>query len=281
MTDAIISKLQCPICKSELFREGQSLFCRGERRHCYDISKKGYVNLLPPGKMSNAKTGDDSGMIAARRDFLEKGYYDLLSETAAEAVLKVSGEISSFIDAGCGEGHHTLNIAGITKAFAIGFDASKHGANSAAALSRQKGYDNTFFAAANIFDMPVKGSSQNAVFSMFAPVPEAEADRVLTDGGVILVCSSGTRHLWQMREALYGTPRIYEPLSKIPEGFEPVYKTSVRYEITIDHTDIENLFKMTPFYYRSPREGREKLLSLDTLTTEVSAEYNVYKKSKI
>ena len=46
------SFLRCPLCGGVLLREGGSLLCDGHggRRHCYDVAKEGYVNLLPPGK---------------------------------------------------------------------------------------------------------------------------------------------------------------------------------------------------------------------------------------
>ena len=69
------SFLRCPLCGGALSREGGSLFCDGHtgRRHCYDIATAGYVNLLPPGKGGNARTGDDGAMIAARSAFLSGG----------------------------------------------------------------------------------------------------------------------------------------------------------------------------------------------------------------
>ena len=58
--------VRCPICGAALTREGGSLYCGGERRHTYDIAKEGYVNLLPPGRAKNARTGDGADMIRAR-----------------------------------------------------------------------------------------------------------------------------------------------------------------------------------------------------------------------
>jgi hypothetical protein len=36
---------------------------------------------------------------------------------------------------------------------------------------------------------------------------------------------------------------------------------------------------MTPFYYRCPKEGRERLLSLESLTVRAETEYKVYVKA--
>lgn len=279
--------LRCPLCHSPLSAEGASLFCGGERRHCYDISSSGYVNLLPPGKRSNAKTGDDKEMLRSRRLFLSAGFYDRISEEAAKAALEYvsvpeNGELI-FADAGCGDGYHALNIekAFLSKGISsdpVGLEASKVGAEFGAKLARKEN-SRAKFLAANIFDMPLTDKSCDIVFSMFAPVPDSEACRVLKDDGALVVCSSGSYHLWEMRQVLYGEPRISPPLDRTPEGFTHVGHSSLSYTVPLESQElIAALFTMTPFYWRCPREGRERLLSLDTLTVRIETEYNVYKK---
>ena len=159
--------LVCPVCRAALRRDGSSLVCGGARRHCYDIAASGYVNLLPPGKASNAKTGDDRRMLSSRSAFLSTGVYDEFSREIARLAdknLSVGDGRVMFADAGCGEGYHTLNIArcldgaGRSVCFA-GFDASKYGADRASKrLKSERGlFPDSVFAAANIFDMPLRG----------------------------------------------------------------------------------------------------------------------------
>ena len=282
---ALENVLRCPLCHEKMERDEKSFFCLGPRRHCYDIAKGGYVNLLPPGKKSNAKTGDDKEMLRARRAFLSTGAYDKISEKAARVALDslAPRDHLTFADAGCGDGYHALNIekyyrnAGLS-ALAIGLEASKSGAEMAAKKARQEERQ-AFFAAANIFDMPLCDKSCDILFSMFAPVADAEAYRTLKDDGVLLVCSSGSHHLWEMREVLYGEPRLSPPLDRTPEGFELCKSESLAYSFTLESRElIAALFTMTPFYWRSPKEGRERLLSLDSLTLRSETEYKVYKK---
>ena len=45
-----------------------------------------------------------------------------------------------------------------------------------------------------------------------------------------------------------------------------------------DSDTIANLFMMTPFYYKTTAEGREKLLGRDTLTVTVETELRVYRE---
>lgn len=300
MTEKSAGVLCCPVCGADMKTAEKNLYCTGERKHCYDIASSGYINLLPPGKASNAKTGDDRRMLRARSAFLDTGAYEKFSSEAARLIkeqldgagIKNSAGSSKeksavFVDAGCGEGYHTLNIArclaenGISPV-PVGLEASKYGAEKAAKRAKAAGDigKGAVFAAANIFAMPLKSGCADAVVSMFAPVPDAEAARVLKDGGFLIVCSSGSRHLWELRQVLYGEPRLSPPLSKVPEGFELCAVSSCSFRLELQsREEIGALFEMTPFFFRCPREGRERLMSLDCLSVGAEAEYKVYKKA--
>ena len=76
----------CPVCKNELADSGS--FYRCKNGHCYDKSKFGYVNLLQSQKSSAKRHGDDRVMVRARRDFLDKGYYEPLAKQIAEKLNK-------------------------------------------------------------------------------------------------------------------------------------------------------------------------------------------------
>ena len=74
MTASVTALLRCPVCGAagEKTADGKSFFCHGERRHCYDFSKSGYLNFSRDGK-----TGDAKASVRARSAFLEAGYYAL------------------------------------------------------------------------------------------------------------------------------------------------------------------------------------------------------------
>ena len=51
----------------------------------------------------------------------------------------------------------------------------------------------------------------------------------------------------------------------------------IKYRINLDNKDdIANLFKMTPYYYKTGREDTEKLLSLERLETTVHFGVEIY-----
>ena len=279
--------LFCPVCGADVASDGAHLFCLGKRRHVYDVASSGYVNLLPPGRMSNAHAGDDKTMIRSRSEFLDKGYYSKISETAARLIAPQDGASRiAFADLACGEGYHTVNVinalsaAGVSST-ALGFDASKYGAEKGAKRARRlpEGSD-AFFAAANIFSLPVKDSSLDAALCLFAPIPWEESARILKDGGRLAVASSGARHLYELREALYDEPRTASGGVAAQGGFTEVRAETLSYRVTLgSNGDIMSLFRMTPFYYRTSPRDAEKLSRLDSLDVTVEVKFTVYEKN--
>ena len=268
----------CPICAAPLVRDGSTFRCGGERVHCYDVASSGYVNLLPPGKMKNAKAGDQREMLRARVNFLSTGKYDKISHIIAEMIGESLPERHlTVLDAGCGEGHHICNIAEKLSCSAVGIDASKHGAEMGAKTARRRGAD-VSFAAGNIFSMPLSDKSVDAVVSMFAPVPAEEAARVLVDDGVLCVCASGRDHLIEMRQVIYDEVRDSFTGIKTPEGFELAKEKEIKYKVTVEGDEIKNLFTMTPFYHRSPWQGRERLAATESLEITVNCVIHIYRK---
>ncbi len=278
---AEFAHLLCPLCGTPLTKDGASLYCLGERRHCYDIAAAGYVNLLPPGKKNNAKAGDDKEMLRCRSRFLSGGWYDPISKTAARLGREAAGDKEIFFtDAGCGEGYHTCQIAHRLQKIGhpcsgIGVDAAKSGAAAGAKLAKNMGLTNVQFIAGNIFAIPLQDQSTDIIYSIFAPIPREEAMRILKRDGALIVASAGREHLWEMRCLLYGQPRVGEGV-KMPAGFTVAHKETLSYQIHLpDQNTLSCLFTMTPFYYRCPIEGRQRLLASDCLTVKVEVDFTV------
>ena len=166
--------LRCPVCGATMAKEGNSLFCGGARRHCFDLAKQGYVNLAP-SKASGG--GDDAALIAARTAFLSGGHYAPFAKRIC-ALLREHAKGSRVVDAGCGEGYYACQMA---KAgyHVFGVDLSKNGVKQAARSAAAAGLD-ALFAVAGIFELPLASESVDAVVSLFAPVCEEEFLRILT-----------------------------------------------------------------------------------------------------
>ena len=278
--------LICPICKSRLEQEERRFACKNG--HSFDLAAAGYLHLLPSNRMRAKIPGDNKQMVQARRDFLSKGYYQPVSDCLNEVVTACCRQIAGrkkplqLLDAGCGEGYYTNRLAESLRAagldFALlGLDISKF-AVAAAAKSGRELLDRVQYGVASVFELPVKDHSCQVVTNLFAPVCIPEYRRVLKRGGVLVFAVTSTRHLWELKSAIYDEPYENEKLDHQYEGFELVEKHKVNTVITLpNQQDIDNLFTMTPYYYKSSVESVERLHRLSSLQTQIDVDIIVYK----
>ena len=272
----IIDRLKCPLCSSkmELSNGDRSLVCLGARRHCYDISSKGYVNLMPPGR---AQGGDSRDAVKARKDFLSLEYYSPAAEAIANILEKHLNKGDVIVDAGCGEGYYTDGIARAlaeaeisVSAFDISRDAVKFAYKRNPSIS---------FAVASAYKMPVADGSFSGAINMFSPLAADEVRRSLCEGGIFIMAIPAENHLFGLKKATYRTPYKNEVADKTLAGFDLIEEVSVSYELNLDSSDkIRSLFMMTPYAYRTGKEDRERVLALESLKTEVDFLVLVYKK---
>lgn len=266
--------MRCPVCSASmtLSENGKSALCTGTRCHCFDFSKEGYLSF--PGNSG----GDSKGAVDARRSFLEKGYYAPAANAIADAVSKYLPKDATLVDAGCGEGYYTSRLSERVGC-AVGFDLSKFACAAAAKSAKREGKDNLLYSTASVFELPVKDSSVDAVVNIFAPCAEDEYKRVLRDGGYLFVVGAGREHLMGLKRAVYSD--VYENGERAdsPQHMEHVEKIISKHEICVTgQNDIEALFSMTPYYWRTCEADREKLKGVDSLETEVEFEINIYRK---
>ena len=101
--------LACPKCHQQLHLENKTLKC--ENNHCYDISKRGYINLLlNPDKATN-NPGDSKESLVARKAYLNKGYYDPILNQVITCIDEFKHQDDlSILDLGCGEGYYTQGL---------------------------------------------------------------------------------------------------------------------------------------------------------------------------
>ena len=276
--NTIIKHLICPCCNSgmSVSDDDKSLACLGERRHCYDFSSKGYINLAG----SRGISGDSKEAVVARSDFLNKGYYSPIADTLVSVLTKYKKN-GFVVDAGCGEGYYTkfVSDAGFET---MGIDLSKFAVQSTASRLKCKSSENTFAAVASVFEIPIANSCADAVLSIFAPCAEKEVARVLSDDGILIVVSAGREHLMGLKQAVYATAYENEERADMPKNMTLVEERSLVYDVIVNgNNDILNLFSMTPYYWRTSLNDRDKLSALETLTTRIDINFFVYKKEQL
>ena len=267
-----MSNFICPVCKSEISLFERTYKCNNN--HCFDLSKDGYVNLLMSQQSSLKRHGDDKLMVKARRDFLEKGFYNDLRQALCETLKDALPDDSTIVDVGCGEGYYTSEISKVNNFEIFGIDISKDALKYAA-----KSVKNSSFAVASAFSLPFAEGSADCVLSVFAPSAYEEFYRVLKNDGKLIKAIPLEEHLWELKCALYKEPYKNKPEKRNDELFKLVSQKEIKYKINLtEKEDIENLFKMTPYYYKTSREDAERLLSLDSLETTVHFGIEIYEK---
>jgi 23S rRNA (guanine745-N1)-methyltransferase len=196
LKQSILNLLHCPIChaKLSLANEEKSCGCEGERRHCFDFSKSGYLNLSGP----HGGSGDKKDAIRARREFLNAGYYAPLADAITKK-LNIIGAKSA-LDAGCGEGYYTNRFSKDLEI--LGIDLSKDGIDAAAKVSKSR-QTGAGFVIASLFALPIPDKTMDAVINIFAPCAEDEFLRILKPGGYVIVVAAGEKHLLGLKEKLY------------------------------------------------------------------------------
>ena len=275
--DTFINNLKCPVCASAFHmmdESGAILKCMGQKTHCYDLSKEGYVNLMPP---RGAGGGDSKNAVASRRDFLSQGYY----EPVANAVISVLNKYIDgglVVDAGCGEGYYS-NIIADNGFSVIGVDISKFAVQAAAKRGMRSAQNNRFFCVGSVFSLPINDGSAAAVTNIFAPCCEEEFSRVIMNDGIIVVAYAGPDHLMGLKQTIYDNVRQNDGRRDLPANTTLVDAERVKYDIIVDgNENIKNLFAMTPYYWKTSVSDVEKLNNIDKLTTTVDVIVEVYKK---
>lgn len=266
--------LVCPVCKSTLHREEKSYFCNGIKKHCFDISANGHANLCP-GKSTG---GDDKKAVRSRTEFLNLGHYKPISDKVCEILSNLSDN-AFVIDAGCGEGYYTNNIAHQTSAQTYGFDLSKEAIISASKSAKRQGLSNSRFFVGGIYNIPVCDGGADAIVNIFAPCAEEEFCRALKPDGRLIVVAAGKNHLYGLKRAIYDEVHTNEDRADMPKNMDLECEYNLSYRIFLQNKDeIQSLFSMTPYSYRTSEKDMKKLYALTSLETEIEVNIFVYRK---
>lgn len=262
--------LRCPVCQGVLTAAEKEYVCQAGHR--FDRAKQGYVNLLQSQRSSARNHGDDREMIAARRDFLELGLYAPLRDLLKEKVYNYTAPNGVIVDAGCGEGWYTEPLCADYSV--VGFDISKEALKWAA---KRKYF--THLAVASCYNLPLSDGSADGLINFFSPLADEEYARVLKQGGRLFRAVPGEHHLWQLKEAIYETALPNRPEREELAGLRLLERCPLQFEITLQSQEqIQALFQMTPYYYRTSPKDREKLKKYSALTTRAEFTLLIYEK---
>ncbi len=265
----------CPVCGQRLTEEARRAVC--PRGHSFDRAKEGYFHLLPSSR--GGVHGDNREMILSRKHFLESGYYDGICERVCEQVMRHMPPGGVLLDEGAGEGYYTIHMAQALDAdgrdaSVFAFDISKEAVRLAARRSPM-----LRMAVAGVYHIPVAPGSVDVAVNMFAPLSAEQTWQVLREGGVFLLVVPEREHLFSFKEVLYDTPYKNTVSDSALDGFALLSTEEVLYDICVQGAHLPELLRMTPYGYRTPRAGWERLMTLRELRTTVHVRLYVYQKT--
>ena len=257
----------CPVCKNELIKIDKSYKCINN--HLFYISKNGYVNLILSNKKMSKNPGDNKEMVKSRHDFLKTEKYHKLKEELYNIISKYNHDL--FIDVACGEGYYTNFLSKLFKK-SIGIDISKE-----AIIQALKEKSEVKYLIASMYNLPIQDNCVDVLLNCFAPMCIEEFKRVLKNDGIFIRVIPNEYHLYELKKVLYPNTYINQVFDPKLEGFDLLDTIYVDDEIELNNSEINDLFKMTPYYYRSPIETSNNLKQLNYLKTRISFIIYVYK----
>lgn len=264
----------CPVCGGKLnILDGGAVCPLG---HSFDRSRYGYYNLLPSG----GNHGDNKDMVLARRKFLSSGFYEPLARRIAELALQNTPIGGSLLDAGAGEGYYTDIVE---RAFTMSYrssDVSAFDISKDAVREICKKNPRITAVVAGSYHMPVSDGEFDTVINTFSPLALEETRRVLKRGGIFIMAIPGEMHLYELKALIYDTPYKNTVEDSALEGFELISDEPLTYDIYLGNSEnVNNLFMMTPYAYRTNSVGRERVLSTQSLKCTADFRIFVYRKA--
>ncbi len=265
----------CPLCSNTLTKVDKTWSC--VNRHSFDEAKSGYVNLLPVHHKHSLEPGDNKLMVKARQRFHASEGYQLLMQTLSELVEQYvhsnALEKLCLFEAGCGEGSYLAMVSNYlaekgVSVRSMGIDISKPAIELAA-----KSFKHAKFAVASNFRLPLDANSQHVILQVFAPGNMTEYARVLMPGGIVITVDPGKRHLWELKEQIYSTPRQHDVQQQSDDRYQLLNNKTLSFTLSLENAARkQGLFDMTPYVWKLSEEKRAQLMH--TLT-DVSAEFEI------
>jgi 23S rRNA (guanine745-N1)-methyltransferase len=209
-------------------------------------------------------------MVAARDQFLGRGFFDPVVNAAAGLAAEGSDEPELIAELGSGTGHYleaiTTAVSPRPPRCAVGMDLS-----TAAARSASRRVPGALFVVADLQEgIPLRSGSADLVASVFAPRPLGELARVTRPGGLLVLAFAAPDHLVEIREScslINIHPRKLEEIQAgLRDVFVPCDTRHVEYALDLEPGDLELLIGMGPSArHRTPErlvEGRRTRVSV-------------------
>jgi 23S rRNA (guanine745-N1)-methyltransferase len=254
----------------------KSIVCA--KNHCYDLSKKGYVNLLP----NSVKTEYGKDMLQSRNVIIKSGLFEPMIQRLGGLILEKaywsSGDAVRILDAGCGEGSHLVRVIDNIKSSlnkeitGVGIDISKEGIQIAS-----RDYPGITWCVADLTNIPFTDNGFNIVLNILSPSNYVEFGRVLRNDGILIKVVPGSGYLKELRGLFYdNTDKQEYSNEKVIAHFRNCFDITgtqrILYSTHINPNNLEHLIRMTPLSWRADNERIRNALGvgIDSITVDLT-----------
>jgi 23S rRNA (guanine745-N1)-methyltransferase len=240
-SESLASWLRCVHCAEPLEAlDGFVLGC--ENGHRFDAGKRGYLNLLDPGK---GITGDPRELLEARARFLGAGHFEPIADAVAAALPTTTP--LSILDSGAGTGYYLRQVLSRSPG---PVDALATDASSAAVAMSIAATGSAGLVADVWRPSPVRDSRADVILCVFAPRNPAEFARILRDDGRLIVVTPTGAHLRELREAGLVMGMQDDKRDRLDAAvasqFDLLERTETSYTIDLDAAAARDLTTMGP-----------------------------------
>jgi 23S rRNA (guanine745-N1)-methyltransferase len=275
--------LACPIDGLPIEAHGAQHRCAAG--HSFDIAREGYCNLLVVQHKASRDPGDSKDMVAARRRFLEAGYFEPIADhifnAVRECVAAAEGGALTIVDAGCGEGYYLDRLCRLAAANPgagtlrlAGIDVSKWAIKTAA---RRKAP--VTWLVANNRVPPFLAGSVDLLLCLFGFPVWSGFKNVQRSHGRVLLVDPGPDHLIELRQIIYPTVKRSPPprlAAAETAGYSLKREQRLLFSVALTGAEtIQDLVAMTPHAHRLAESGRNALAELSTLSMTVDVVFRL------
>ncbi|HBG5343720.1 TPA: methyltransferase domain-containing protein [Clostridioides difficile] len=255
---------KCPICKENMITvDENSVKC--VNKHCFDISQKGYINLLN----SNIKTIYDKELFESRHEIYNSKVYDNLIEEIKFIIKNYTlNKYNNYIlDAGCGEGYFLNKLYEDKDIYyrckLIGIDIAGEGISIAT-----RGENEIIWCISDLANLPFKDNKFDIILNILSPANYKEFTRVLNNYGMVIKIVPESNYLKEIRTSIqeniknsdYDNKNIVDVFKN---HLDLIYDNRINYKANISELNLRNLVKMTPLTSSLNEEELIRLLELN------------------
>jgi len=235
----------CPICgtRMKITKSGRFI-CKKE--HTFDVSKKGYINLINEAK----KTNYNKELFESRKEILNQGFYLPIAEEIKNIVkdyaIKQKLESLNLLDVGCGEGYYSFHLSKEEGINIFAFDISKE------AIALATNYPAEInWCIADLANLPFKERSMDILIDVLTPANYKEFKRVLKNQGLLIKAIPGDDYLKEIRTLVSDQLQSKSYSNKDTVEYTESHirtlgKRLLCYKIPVNEEQVANFVKMTP-----------------------------------